>query len=192
MLEHCQKKGDEAHQELASDDFSKFHDRYRKLIGWTGVSNDLHLPPSRSDCFALDYFIHMMTINAPFDNSKLYSLLLQIAERSGMEYLCPSCVQPISSKRLLPAHYDTNANGNQTHASLASAEAFVFIPAYQRVMGHQIEDLPLGFDRKGPRSFHECFKSRFVLGNKDIGLLVNWLDKNLTDDIRKAIEKYWT
>lgn len=162
VLEHCAKEKDKAHEQLASDDFSEFHNRYSRAIDWGSDKSNLRLPRSRSDCLNIDTFIYWRMVQTPNDSGKEeYSTLLRIAERSGMIYLCPECFLTFNCMPALKAH--CREKEGHTHVAFRSTDPHMFLPSYQRTMGHEIMEPPLGLDRRGPRSFHECFKLPYIL-----------------------------
>ncbi|KAJ5155652.1 hypothetical protein N7492_008455 [Penicillium capsulatum] len=165
VLEHCRKKDDEAHKQLASDDFSAFHSSYGNAIDWGADKRGLRLPRSRSDCLNIDTFIDWKTVRVPSDSGKekAYATLLQIAERSAMIYLCPECFLTFNYMPEFNAH--CREKEDHTHVAFRSTDPHMFLPSYHRAMGRVIREPPLGLDRRGPRSFHECFKLPYILEN---------------------------
>lgn len=164
VLEHCRKKDDEAHKQLASDDFSAFHSSYGNAIDWGEDKRDLRLPRSRSECLNIDTFIGWTTVRVLSDSGKekAYATLLQIVQRSAMIYLCPECFLTFDS---MSTHAHCRENDDHTHVAFRSTDPHMFLPPYQRAMGREIKEPPLGLDRRGPRTFHECFKLPYILEN---------------------------
>lgn len=172
VLEHCRKKkmNDEAHKQLASEDFSAFHSSYGNAIDWGSDMSNLRLPSSRGECLKIDTFIRMKTVQTPNDPGKKYDILLLIVERSGMIYLCPGCFGNSSpTGKAFNSMTEFNAHcwekDDNTHIAFRSTDPHMFLPSYERAMGRKIREPPLGLDRRGPRSFHECFKLPYILEN---------------------------
>jgi hypothetical protein len=172
IINHCNAKveeakekahegKDKAHEGLAAQDFSTFHSTYKDAIGWKVDAKDLRLPSTRAACFELPFVIQHMTFLTPKDDGKKLAILIKIAEESGMKYICPLCPDSFDTPSSLNAH--CRYKGDSTHRGLVSTDTSTFLPCYWRAMGCEFDDPPLGLDRKGPRSFHECFKTGYAV-----------------------------
>jgi hypothetical protein len=176
VKEHCERErnnGDEIHERLISENFPTFHSAYAEAIGWKCPKAELRLSSARSASFNLDKIIELK-LRASGESE--IDLLLQIAEKSAMGYICPYDLATFKSMQRLRNHL--KADKSEIHTNLASQSITTFIDTFTTVMGRRIIDLPLGSRRPGPPSPIECLKTGFVMKEIDTEKLVNWYNEN--------------
>lgn len=108
VKDHCKvesKKGSESHEGLLAKDFSKFEDSYREAIGYS-PEVELRLPKTRSACFDLDTVIQYRSSTHGGHSKYKFDLLLQAAERSAMDYICPHDFATFPSMQALRGHWE--------------------------------------------------------------------------------------
>jgi hypothetical protein len=166
LTDHLKRaKEEEGHKGLMDEKQSTFNSSYQKSIGREPVDEGLILPSKRAAAFEIDFIVRQRISREPHHIGPKSQTLLEIALASGMRYVCPQCVDKDFQYFYNMTEYRNHcwSMGDKGHLDLQSTDSATFLPPYFKAMRRQdIRNPPLGLNRKGRRSFHECLKIDYV------------------------------
>jgi hypothetical protein len=166
LTDHLKRaKEEKGHQDLMDEKQSTFYSSYQKSIGREPADEELILPSKRAAAFEIGFIVRHRISREPHHIGPKIQTLLKIALASGMRYVCPQCVDKNFQYFSKMTEYRDHcwSMGDKDHLDLQSTDSATFLPSYFKAMRRQdIKNPPLGLNRKGRRSFHECLKIDYV------------------------------
>lgn len=176
---HCEAEfedGSKLHGQIIDPAFATFEKGYREAIDYDPKDN-LCLPSARSACFDLDTVIDFKSSKIGGNPEIKFDLLLEAAEKSAMKYICPLDFHTFNSMKLLRRHWSKGTSQDIEHGRFASQSITVFVQSFTRAMGREFAKLPLGLDKRGIHSPHECFEISFVMREMGLKSMVELYEK---------------
>ena len=174
------REKDGPHGKLMEEELSAFHSNYETAVEWS-ANGELRSQTHRASAFEIKFIIEHRSCEASNSIEMMIQNYLDIAQASGMHYVCPLCVDKsfeyFNTMDLFRDH--CQRTDDQKHQNLKSNDPRILFPAYKAAMNRSgDEKLTLKRNPSGPISYHLSFAIDEVFRERR---LISFLSPQITN-----------